>query len=309
MRNRDDGDARLAFRREQQRLRIQRITARPRGKTGRGQQAVDGQGQRLPVFGRVKGLQVQCAQLLHGRPLHGIDEPRQVQVATGLPRLRHQGRQQNVLAALQRVALDTQQRQQTRHQAGDALGQRGRVGPLRLGGRGERAQHRQRQSGVRSRGVDGHVHCGAQRADALGRLVPVRQPLAPLPGHLLGISRHVQALAGRLAGVYPWRKVSCGQLRKIEQQVSQIALGVYAQGRHAIDSGLFQQRQTQSGLTAAGHAHANRMGGQVARVVQQGLRRRLPGAGVILAAQIERAQFLVVAAHACRPPLKSPKAT
>ena len=174
-----------------------------------------------------------------------------------------------MIAALQRIGVATQQRQQPRHDRRHALSQCSGIGALGFGRCIERAQYRQGQPAVRARGVNGHVDRIAQLGNTRRGLVPVGQALLPLLRHLRGIGGRRESLACRLAGIDPGLKISRRQRREIEQQVGQVTLGIDTDRRHAVDGGLFKQRQAKTGFAAAGHAHAHGMGGQVARVVQQ----------------------------------------
>ena len=49
------------------------------------------------------------------------------------------------------------------------------------------------------------------------------------------------ALAGRLARVDPGLEVGGLEVRKRQQQVADVALGVDGDGRHPVDGGLFEQ--------------------------------------------------------------------
>ena len=77
-------------------------------------------------------------------------------------------------------------------------------------------------------------------------------------------------LASRgLGRVEPGDKIGRTQLRKGEQQVAQIPLGIKHNGRDAVQRRLFQQANPQAGLAAAGHPHADSVGREVASFQQQ----------------------------------------
>jgi hypothetical protein len=99
--------------------------------------------------------------------------------------------------------------------------------------------------------------------------------------------------ASRGTRIDPRCEVLRAQFRKSQQQVAQVALRIDGDGRHAVDGCLLQQRQAQAGLAAAGHADADRMRGEVARVVQQRLRMVHAALGVELTAQVEHAEGFV----------------
>ena len=94
-------------------------------------------------------------------------------------------------------------------------------------------------------------------------------------------------------------KVRRREIRKREQQIAEIALRVDADGRDAVDGGFFEQREAQARLAAAGHAHADRVRGEVLRVVEdQVVERRALARGIELAPEIENAELFVVL-HGC----------
>ena len=115
--------------------------------------------------------------------------------------------------------------------------------------------------------VDRDIRSIAKALDALAVLIPVGQSLAPGLGGLRGERVRCHAFACGFARIDPRREVFGAQLRKGQQQIAEVAFGVDGDSRHAIDRGFFEQRQAQTGLPAAGHADADRVRGQVARVI------------------------------------------
>ena len=97
--------------------------SQPRAEAGRGEQAIDGGGQREAVFGRVKRFHVHHADALHARGLDFLDQRAEIEVAALLPgALQHVG-QEDGFAALGRVRFDADQTQQTADGGVDALAQ------------------------------------------------------------------------------------------------------------------------------------------------------------------------------------------
>jgi hypothetical protein len=93
----------------------------------------------------------------------------------------------------------------------------------------------------------------------------------------------------RVARVDPRLEIRGRQVRKSQQQIAEIALGVDADGRHAIDGGLFEQRKAQARLARARHPHAHGVRGQVLRVVQdQVVLERVRG-WIVFTTQVEHA--------------------
>ena len=104
-------------------------------------------------------------------------------------------------------------------------------------------------------------------------------------------------LPGRFALVDPRPKVARRQVRKREQQVAQVALGIDRDGRDAVERRLFQQRHAQPRLAAARHADADGVGREVLAVVKQRLGMRLAGRQIVRPAEVERAELVDVGHH------------
>ena len=142
--------------------------------------------------------------------------------------------------------------------------------------------------------IDGEIGAIAELLDARAVLRPVRQALAPEVGLLRGegVGGH-----GFVAGVFlvdPGTEIFGAQGGEGEQQVREIALGVDEDGGNTVEGGLFEQAETEAGLSASRHADADRVRHQIFRVVEEQLVPRLLGADVVLAAEIERSQLLVI---------------
>lgn len=199
--------------------------------------------------------------------------------------------QQQVLAALHRVGLDTDQREQAGDSALDAITQDLTV---TQGLRRRRRQGREdgdRQTGIAPRRVDAAARGLAQAPDALTILAPVGQTHAPEIGLYGRVIGHRHALAPCVIGLHPRLELLSAQAGKSEHQVAQIPLGVDGDGRNSIQRRLFQQRDAQSRFAAAGHAHAHRVGGQIGGVVQQGRFQGLSALEIVLSTQIEGSQL------------------
>ena len=87
-----------------------------------------------------------------------------------------------------------------------------------------------------------------------------------------------------------------------EQEVREITLGIDEDGRDAVDRRFLDQGQAEAGLAAAGHAHADRVGDQIPRVVEDEIRARFSGRGVEGSPEVEHAQLLVVRHGRPSPP-------
>ncbi|MDP2999605.1 MAG: hypothetical protein Q8N47_19100 [Bryobacterales bacterium] len=98
-------------------------------------------------------------------------------------------------------------------------------------------------------------------------LSPPGQPVAPQRRLLRGVVLDRNALAPRVVLAHPGSEVLRAQIRESQQQIGQIALGIDHDGRNAVDRRFLQQADTKAGLAAAGHAHADGVRDQVARIV------------------------------------------
>ena len=101
-------------------------------------------------------------------------------------------------------------------------------------------------------------------------------------------------LSGRFALVDPRPKVARLELGKRQQQVAEVALGIDRDRRDAVERRLFQQRQAQPRLAAAGHADANGVRREILAVVEQRLGRRFARRQIVRPAEIERAGLVDV---------------
>ncbi|OQA37873.1 MAG: hypothetical protein BWY52_03324 [Chloroflexi bacterium ADurb.Bin325] len=175
----EDGVPRLARRRVQQRGDVERLSLQPGPEAGRGHDVVERHRQVEAILLRVERVEIQHAHLAEGRLLHGLDQPRQIQILSPAPGVFDDGREQDVLAAAHRVGVDADQPQQRGDGPLDALAQRlDLVVPVERG-RLEAAEHADGQPRVRAGGVDGEVRGLLERPDPFGAFLPARQPVAP----------------------------------------------------------------------------------------------------------------------------------
>ena len=278
--------------RVEQLLDVECFALEPGFEARRRDQAIHPQREFHPLLRRVEALDVEHAHLVERGLLHGLDDRGEVGALALAPHGVQDRREQDVLAALERVRIDAEQSEQAGNCRANAFLE---CGGVARGGRvrcGKRAQDRQRTAGVRARRVDRDLGGVAQALDARAVLVPLGESLAPGLGRRSREILDRLALAGRLARVHPGLEVRGLQVRKRQQQVADVALGVDGDGRHAVDGGLLQQRQAQARLAAAGHADADGVGGQVPGVVEQFIAERL-GLRVVFPAEVEDAELLV----------------
>ena len=273
VRDGDDRDARPPALAVQQRLHVDRVAAQPEVEARRGEQVVDGHRQAEAVLGREERLQVEDADARRPRVLDARDERRQVEALALRPGVLQDRREQDVLAALHRVAGDADQRQQPRRRGRDRVAQA--LGVVAIGRRCQGAEHGQGAAGVAAGRVDREVGSGAQAADALAVLAPPGQALLPARGLLRREGVDVDAGTCGGARVDPGREVGGRQVGEGQQEVAEIALGVDQDRRHAVDRRLLQEVDAQAGLAAARHADADGVRDEVRGVVEHELLARL----------------------------------
>ncbi len=284
----------LPCRRVEQALDVERLALHPRAEPRRGQQVVERHRELEPLGRREERLEIHDADLLHGRCLNQLNQRGDVEVTSLPPRGVHDRREQDVLAALDRVGVDAQQSQQARRGRRDPFAHQVGVAEEVGRRRGERLHDRQLQARVGSRRVDGELGRVLQARDAAAVLVPLRQ--AGLPEVRLRGGPVVRRLAvpPRLVFVYPRAEVGRGEVRERQEQVAEVALRIDHDRRNAIDRGLLEQVDADARLAAAGHADADGVRDEIRRVVQQvsrlgGLRRR-----VDRAPKVEEPELLVI---------------
>ena len=121
MGNRKDGYSRLAFRRVQNLLNVERFAFHPTAEAGRGEQIIERHRQLETIFRRGKRFDIHHANLRHWRRLNLLDQSRDIEIFTGRPLLTENVGNQNVLAAFERIGIDSKQTEQTGGRGVDAL--------------------------------------------------------------------------------------------------------------------------------------------------------------------------------------------
>jgi hypothetical protein len=148
---------------------------------------------------------------------HRPYEAGEVDVPALRPRRLEDRAEQDVLAALQRVGPDAEQRQQAGGGGGNALAQQvgviGQPGARRIEG----FQDRDRDARGAAGGVDDELRCLAQAPDTLPVLAPIRQALLPQRGLLVRVLLRGKGLAARVVLVDPGQEVRRLQIRKRQQ--------------------------------------------------------------------------------------------
>ena len=244
------------------------------------------------VLRRVKGLDVEYADLFEGRFLDRADEAREIEGVALAPGRIDDRREQDVLAALQGIRRDPDEPEQARDGGGNTVARRDLVASLRW--RREGPEYRQRQTRRASRRVDRDVDRLAEAADALAVLAPFGEAVLPGFGGLRSERLGRRPLPAGFGRIDPGLELSGRESRKGQHQVRNVALGVDHERRNAVERGLLQDRDAKARLAAAGHADADGVRRQVARVVHQGLAGERVSCGVVAAADIESAEFFEV---------------
>ena len=174
-----------------------------------------------------------------------------------------------MLAALERVGFDPEETEKSRHGRADPVGQELRVVAHAGGGHGQRAQNREWPPGGAPRRVDRELGGLAEAPDPVAVLPPRRQALAPRFRLAGGERIGIESRAAGFQLLDPGPEVLGPQLRECEQEVPEIALGVDRDRGDAVEGGLFDQVDAEPRLSAAGHPHAERMGREVAGIVEE----------------------------------------
>ena len=294
MRQGKNGGTRLAFLAIKQALDIEGRSLGPGGEGRPGEQGIEVHRQGHALRLGIKGLKRKDPDLGKGRTDNRPDQPFQGEILAEAPVMEKDRTQQQVLAALQRVAGDVDQRQQ----AGDGGGHQTVDGidiGHRLGRRGGKAsQHRERSNGSAG-GIDLHFHAAAQGGDALRTLVPGSQPLFPGGSGVGGQLLDTDSLFLGLGGIEPGLEIARGQVGKGQQQVGHIALGIDDQRRDIVHDRLLDQADTETGLATAGHADDHPVGGEILVLKEERRGWGLSAAGgeVDLAPEVEQAKLFV----------------
>ena len=115
--------ARLARRRPQERADLERLALEPGREARRREQVVEAHRERETLLRRVERLEVHDADLRDGGRLNPGDQGGEVEVLALLPRRCEDRRDEDVLAALQRIGVDAGEREKPCRRRGDPLAQ------------------------------------------------------------------------------------------------------------------------------------------------------------------------------------------
>jgi hypothetical protein len=240
------------------------------------------------------------AELADRRGERHPDECGQVEAAALLPLVEDQVRQQDVLAARQRIGIDADESEQTADIALDLVGHGLVVVHVRR--RLERPDDVDADPTGGSGGVDGEVDLRSQLGDRCAGEPPAPEAVAPGLGLSSGEVGDTLARLGRVAFVDPRLEVGRREVREGEAEVGEVALRVDQQGGHARAQCLLDQHDTEAGLARAGHADDHAVGGEVARRhIGRGIRALL-GGRVDLPAEVEVSHRRAEYPRPCRSP-------
>ena len=284
--------ARPSLRRVEEPSQIERLPLRPGLEAGGGEQVVEPQGEREALLFREEGLEVEDAHAVEGRPLDAVHEAGEIEPAPLRPGRVEQPGDEDVLAARHRVGGNPGEGEQPRRRLLQVAGQEVGIRTHGLRRRGDPAQEVDGPPGAAPRGVDGELGRLLQPADAGDVLAPVGEPPAPELGLPGGELPAVDPGGRGLVLADPGEEGLGAEIRQGEEEVGEIALGVHGDDRDAVDQGFLEQGDSQAGLARAGHADDDRVGGEVAGVVEDGLAAGGAGGGVDPAAEVEDAELL-----------------
>ena len=216
----------------------------------------------------------------------------QVGALAGLPRRQQDRRQQDVLAALQRLGVDAGQRQQARHRRLHALAQQ-------FGIVERRARERASAPTRACRRCCPACRC-ANSAASRSRLM--RAPSSP---HSASPFFHRSACSAAKSAVdFPARRASSSfthgakssgrRSGNVSSRLVRSPLGSMTMTGTPSIAASSMTRDAQPGLAAARHADAQRVGDEILGVVEHQVVGGLLRAGVVVTAEIEHAEFFEV---------------
>ena len=262
----DHGCARPPVLGTEQHGRVERRPATPGGERGRGHECVQADGELVSVGRRQERVDLEHAELAQRRLLNLPDQRAEVEIGARAPVVLQQVREEDVLAAAERVGLDPDEVQQARDRAFDLAANRLRVRVPRELGCVERADHVQRHARLGAGRVERHLGRFAQRGDPLHPHPVLGETSLP---ELCGLPRVlVRALArvacGRL--VDPGPEARGGEVGEREGEVAHVALRVEDQRRDPLRERLLEQHDPEARLAGTGHPDDHRVGRQVVGV-------------------------------------------
>jgi hypothetical protein len=241
--DRDDRRPGLAGGGVEKRADVERLPFEPGVEARGGQEVVQLGREGEAVLGREERLEVEGADLREGRALDLPDQLREVEVAALAPSGLEDLREEDVLAAPERVGLDAEEPEEARRGGGDPLAEELRVVAHGRRGRGERLDDRDREARRAARGVDGDIGRVAEPLDPRAVLAPLAESLPPELGLLGGVRVDRESLAPGVVLVDPRREVLRAQLRKGEAKIGQIALRVDEEHGDAVEQRLLDERE------------------------------------------------------------------
>ena len=113
---------------------VERIALEPRLERRRREEVVELAGEREAILRREERLELERADAREGRLLERADQARQVELRAALPGLADDAREQDVLAAPERIGVAAEEREQPRDRGLRALAERVGVGRRAAGG-------------------------------------------------------------------------------------------------------------------------------------------------------------------------------
>ena len=238
-----------------------------RSKPGRGEQVVDLHREREPVGRLVERLDVDHADRRERRRLDLGDQRRQVERLALLPGAGQDRREQDVLAALDRVGVDPDQAEDARRRwrRPRRAASRRRAGRAAApASRAPRPAARRRSRACRSR---------SRRPPSAGRCARRPRPTRRGPSTTGRRSarrtrRARRRPAAASASSIHGRKSSGSSSGNVSSRFAEVALRVDDHRRDAVEHRLLDQRDAEPGLAGAGHPDADRVGDEVLRVVE-----------------------------------------
>ena len=234
------------------------------GREGRaGQERVQPGHGLAPLLRRIEGVDMEHAQLGERRMDEVAQDLGQARMLPRPPAVLEQVGQEDVGRALERVGVLPGPGEERGDRGGDPLPDDLGLGvPVQVG-RIEPGEHVHRKAGVRSRGEEPEVGSLTQAPDAVDSARVPRHALAPAGGGPLGQLGHLDPLPPRLFGVHPGGEVGRSQVRKGQEEVGQISLGIHHHRGDPGQEALLQEPHQETGLPAPGHSHHHAVRGEI----------------------------------------------
>ena len=262
----DHGGARTAVLGAEEHGRIERGAAAPGGERGRGDERVQPDGELVPLCRRQERVDLEDAELAQRRLLDLPDQGAEIEIGAGAPVVLEQVREEDVLAAAERVGLDPDQAEQAGDGALDLVADRLLVGLPRERRRLQRADHVQRHAGLGAGRVERHLGRVAERLDPLGSIPAPARPRCQSSAVFCAYSSGVWPASRAADSSIQGRKLAAERSGKVSARLPMSPFGSRISAGTPLRERLLEQDDPEAGLARAGHPDDDRVRGQIVRI-------------------------------------------